>query len=207
MPPVPPLPAFIRDLPPALAPLRALAERLDGRDRQVTGDAVRLGHRPAIAPQAFALTLFAPLAPDALAHAAGQWQLAIPKRHLDLLAALNGAFAFQWSLFGLPAPEQGRLLDRGALQPHNLAIANHDWKAGYAVPRDWFHVGASTAWSPQRPVGYFLDGDGVIHASEKRGGLVASWPDIQTFLHDELARAEAASPAHAAIAPQGDRPA
>lgn len=190
-----PLEEFILNFPEDLAPLRTLAERLYASDTQTTDDAICLSHRPRIAPQAFALRLYRPLPESLVARYEAKHNFSISPHYARLLPRLNGAFAFKMSLFGLPASMLEGLLDRSTLQPLDLATANKHWKTEYSVADDWFHFGGGQ-YSHDENIGYFVDGQGIVHSARKGGTVLASWQSFKDFLSDELSRAEAAFPVH-----------
>ncbi len=181
---------FIINFPAELGPLRDLAMRLDGNDHPQSDDVAAYGHRPKIAPQAFALRIYPPLGNEELSRYQMIHSFEISPHYLRTLSFLSGVFAFNLSLFGLPRSMLNGLISRSTLQPYDLATANRHWKYGYSVPDRWFHFGGGS-YSDDKNVGYFFDDLGAIHSALQDGSVLASWQSFHEFLQDELSRSEA----------------
>jgi hypothetical protein len=183
-----------------LEALRELALRFGEEGREVTDDRVALSHRPHIAPHSYALTLYAPLSDATIARYQRIHGINFSAHYLRILEKLNGAHAFQLSLFGVPpsmADDPPRL-NRLTSQPFDVATANQDWKLEYSVPREWFHFGGGPH-SFEENIGYFLDSYGTIYACRKNGERLRSWTLFSEFLREELRRAEADYPRYEAF--------
>lgn len=187
---------FIATLSGELEPIYELVFRLGFVGSEVKGDAVALSHRPNVAPQAYALTLYTPLPSQSVLQYQGLHGNISP-HYLPILRKLNGLHAFQFSLFGMPRSmaSDPPLLNRSTLQPFDVGTANQFWKKEYAVPDDWFHFGGGP-YSSSENIGYFFEPSGTIRASRKNGEDVGSWNSFRQFLYDELRRAEDAYPAY-----------
>ncbi|MGH9761435.1 MAG: hypothetical protein ACREDR_23375, partial [Blastocatellia bacterium] len=148
---------------------------------------------PNIAPKAYALRFFAPLSSDLIDSYQSIHNIRVSSYYLPILQKLNGAHAFELSLFGIPPSmaSDPPLLDRSVAQPLDIGTANTVWKRGYAVEKDWFHFGGGP-YTFDENIGYFFDQSGTIHSMRKSGKSLGSWRTFKQFLVDELARAEAA---------------
>jgi hypothetical protein len=184
---------FIDTLPADLAPLADAARALLDQPGDVSADGVvSLGHRPWVAPENYAITLYPGLTADALTRYAGRFGLEVPALYAGFLAAVNGAFCYGMSLAGVPPSMLGPipLLDRSRLQCFNLGSAANSWATEYRKrPKGAFHFG-SRHYSRRENVGYFVVG-GRILSLRKTGKVVGEWGGLADFLRDEL-RATAA---------------
>ena len=127
-------------------------------------------------------------AEDRLDLFAMRYEVEIPRVYRDFLRAINGAFCFGMSLYGIPGSLP--FLDRSVLQCHSLASAVQHWTSEYRVPRGLLHFG-SRDYSRRELAGYFFDQNGSIRAVRKRGKVVGRWDDFTAFLSDELLASEA----------------
>lgn len=175
-------------LPGELAPLADAARGLLDQPCETGGDGVlRLGHRPWVATENYAITLYPGLAGDALARYAARFGLTVPPAYARFLAAVNGAFCFGMSLAGAPRSMLGSppLLDRSRLQCHDLGTAATLWAGEYRkLPAGAFHVGGRH-YSSRENVGYFVAGDRIL-STRKSGKVVGEWGGLTDFLRDEL---------------------
>jgi hypothetical protein len=175
-------------LPAELAPLADAARGLLDQPCELGGDGtLRLGHRPWVAPENYAMTLYPGLHPDDLVRYAGRFGLDVPAAYGRFLAAVNGAFCFGMGLAGVPASMLGSppLLDRSRLQCHDLGTAATLWAGEYRkLPVGAFHFGGRH-YSSRENVGYFMVGDRVLSV-RKSGKVVAEWRGLTDFLRDEL---------------------
>ncbi|MBN9523769.1 hypothetical protein J0H58_35545 [bacterium] len=180
--------ARIDALPAELAPLADVARGLLDRPGEVSADGVlRLGHRPWVAPENYAVTLYPGLSTDALTRYAGRFGLDVPAVYGRVLAAVNGAFLFGMGLAGVPGSMLGSppLLDRTRLQCHDLGgtatLSAGEYRklpAG-AFAFGWRH------YSFRENVGYFVVGDRIL-CLRKSGRVVGEWGGFADFLRDEL---------------------
>jgi hypothetical protein len=175
-------------LPADLAPLADMARALlDQPGGSSTDGVLRLGHRPWVAPENYALTLYPGLPADSLARYAGRFGLIVPPVYAGFLAALNGAFCFGMALAGVPASMLGipPLLDRRSLQCHDLGSSAGMWAEEYRkLPAGAFGFGYRH-YSARENVGYFVAGDRILSV-RKSGKVVGNWDGLADFLRDEL---------------------
>lgn len=175
-------------LPANLEPLADAARALLDHPAGLSADGVlRLGHRPWVAPENYAITLYPGLPAEALARYAGRFKLDVPPVYAGFLDAVNGAFCFGMSLAGVPASMLGTppLLDRRSLQCHDLGSSAGLWASEYRrLPAGAFGFG-HRHWSPRENVGYFVAG-GCILSIRKSGKVVGEWGGLADFLRDEL---------------------
>jgi len=180
--------ALIGGLPADLAPLADAARALLDQPGNISADGVlSLGHRPWVAPENYALTLYPGLPAEALARYTGRFELEVPAMYAEFLAAVNGAFCFGMSLAGVPRSMLGSppLLDRTPLQCHDLGSAARSWAFEYRkLPAGAFHFGGRH-YSYREHVGYFIAG-GRILSVRKSGKAVGEWGGLSDFLQDEL---------------------
>jgi hypothetical protein len=175
-------------LPADLGPLADAARALLGQPCGPSADGVlRLGHRPWVAPENYAITLYPGLPADTLARYAGRFGLDVPPVYAGFLAAVNGAFCFGMSLAGVPASMLGipPLLDRSTLQCHDLGSSAGLWAFEYRrLPAGAFGFG-HRHYSHRENVGYFVAGDRIL-SIRKSGKVVGEWGGLADFLRDEL---------------------
>jgi hypothetical protein len=178
--------------PTNLAPLVEAARGLLGRPCALSSDGVMfLGHRPWVAPENYAITLYPGVTGDALRRYCERWGLSVPGPYSDFLAVVSGAFCFGMSLAGLPPSMLGEppLLDRSRLWCHDLASVATRWTAEYRrVSPDAFHFGYRH-FSRRENIGYFFDGDRIV-SIRKSGRVVGEWGGFSDFLRDELRASE-----------------
>jgi len=87
-------------------------------------------------------------------------------------------------MLGKPA-----LLDRSALQCHDVATAVNQWANEYRVPDHYFHFGGRHfSWSAN--VGYFIDGEQRIVCVRNSGKIIGEWTRFSDFFADELKASE-----------------
>jgi hypothetical protein len=170
--------SIITAYPAALRAIKRQARRYLPEGARLTGGTLRVLPQPWIAPESWGLVLFAPARKAALAR-----QHDLPDFCLRFLAAMNGAFVHELSLFGLPGP-----LDRSSLQCHDLQTANRHWARGYRGA-EGLHFGASP-WNDRENVGYFF-AKRRFRALRPNGTCVGTWTSFSALLDDEVARAEA----------------
>ena len=153
-------------------------------------DSLQIAHQPWVAPEGYAIRLFAPAKKAWFAKFKQRTGRPIPAGYRAFLAAVNGCTAHGLSLYGLPPSMQGPTptLDRTRLQPLDLDAANLRWMREYAVDGGAFHFGGR-AWSADENVGYFWFGE-ALRAIRKSGAVVGEWPDFPALLSDELSAAE-----------------
>jgi len=121
---------FIGTLSGDLDPLRELAQEFGSSGSAVTDDEIALSHRPHVAPEAYALRLYAPL-PSEVIQKYQNLHGALPRQYLAVLAKLNGLHAFELSLFGIPRSmaNDPPLLNRSLSQPYDVGTVNRSWKS------------------------------------------------------------------------------
>ena len=188
---------FLSSLDGELAPIRELALRLASTGCEASSDGIALSNRPNLGPKAYALRLYAPLPPDTIAAFQNSQGITIPNKYFSILSKLNGAHAFQFSLFGIPPSMASPppLLNRSVAQPYDIASANRHWIREYDIAENWFHFGGGPL-TQEENIGYFIDEAGAIHAARKTGELMRSWTSFSDFLEDELQSCEARYPAY-----------
>ena len=179
----------INQFPEVLTSLRDKAQIYSQHNSAISSEGeISIGHRPWVAPQNYAITLFPPADP---AWVTGYRQKAIPLFYKDFLSICNGLFTFSLSLYGFTSSLQSAtpLLDRTKLQCHDLATANHLWIAEYKIDQRLFHFGGRS-YSYEENCGYFCSPDGTILSVLEDGRVVGTWNDFSSFLADELDEAE-----------------
>ena len=185
--------ARLDSLPPDLRPLADAARALLDQTAGPSEDGVlRLGHRPWVAPENFAITLYPGLPTDALVRYTERFRLDVPPVYAGFLTAVNGAFCFGMALAGVPRSmlNSTPLLDRSRLQCHDLGTAATLWVSEYRkLPAGAFHFG-SRHYSPRENVGYFIAGDRIL-SIRGSGRVVGEWGKLSEFLRDELLVSEA----------------
>lgn len=141
--------------------------------------------------EAFAFNIFPPVKSTLVAKYEKIHSLTIPPLYRDLLVMFNGLYAFDMSLFGIPASMLGNppVLDRSFQQCHDIGSANRTWIHDYDVDSSLFHFGGR-AYSYEANAGYFLDSKGWIYSYLEDGSRVGRWKAIDSFLKAELAAAE-----------------
>ncbi len=157
--------------------------------------AALVSHRPKVAPQAFAVVLYAGVSTESITLYEGipgrRGAFHIPAVYKSLLALLNGAHLFEIDLYGVPLSMtySPPLLNRSVRQPLDLATANFDWSRRYQPDPDQFHFG-SGPYSYEENIGYFLNPDEGVEARRVGGERFGYWKSLATFLAEELRRAE-----------------
>ncbi|MBW3624169.1 MAG: hypothetical protein KY468_12245 [Armatimonadetes bacterium] len=153
-----------------------------------TNDTLLIGHRPWIAPENYAISVFTPAKKVWVSKFKGR---KIPKAYQDFLLISNGLFAFDLSLYGLPPSMQETppRLGRSKLQCHDLLSANENWIREFEVSETSFHFGGR-AYTEDENIGYFFSEESVIQAIRYNGKKVAEWITMSDFLADELSAAE-----------------
>lgn len=179
-------------LPAGLNALREHAVRFTRYCSSISIDeTLQIAHQPWVAPEAYAIRLFAPAKKAWLSRFSERIGQPIPKPYQEFLLSVNGCSIHDIDLFGLPPSMQGRtpVLDRSRAQPLDLGSANLQWKGGYAVDPGEFHFGGR-AWTEDENIGYFWSA-GHLRALRQTGEVVGAWPDLAALLTDELPVAEA----------------
>ena len=180
-------------LPTELAPLAAVARGLLDKPGDLSADGVlRLGHRPWVAPENYAITLYPGLSADSLHRYARQCGLEVPETYASVLAATNGAYCFGMAIVGIPRSMLGSppLLDRSRLQCQDMGMLGRSAVFEYRkLPPGAFHFGWRH-FSPRENIGYFL-ADGRIMSIRKSGKVVGNWNGVAPFLQEELAASAA----------------
>lgn len=184
--------ARLEEFPAGLAPLAGAARRLLNKPGGPSvGGVVRLGHRPWVARENYAVTLYPGLSRDALARYAQRFRLIIPDVYAEFLATVNGAFCFGMGLAGVPGSMLGEppLLDRTRLQCHDLGgYAAHTTLEYRKLPAGAFHFGYRH-YSYRENIGYFIDGSRFL-SIRKTGRIIGDWGTFHDFLQDELLASE-----------------
>ena len=178
-------------LPSELAVLKEFATRHARFCSSIAlDDTLQIAHQPWVAPEGYAIRLFAPAKKAWFAKFKDRTGRPIPAGYRAFLAAVNGCAAHGLSLYGLPPSLQGATptLDRTRPQPLDLDAANLRWIREYAVDGEPFYFGGR-AWSAGENLGYFWYSDG-LRAVRKSGAVVREWPDFPSLLVDELSAAE-----------------
>lgn len=184
--------ALLDRFPGEFATLADAARRLLDRPGHLSADGVlRLGHRPWIATENYAITLYPGLSEDMLERYCERFKLVVPAMYAEFLATTSGAFCYGMSLAGVPLTMMGNppLLDRSRLQCHDLATAARLWSTEYRkVPENAFHFGGRF-FSHRENVGYFMV-DGRILSKRKSGKVIGEWERFSDFFRDELPASE-----------------
>jgi hypothetical protein len=182
----------LEQLPDFLQPLRDACEHYIKRPSELREDgAINIGNRPWVAPQNYIIVLYPGLTDDDIDRYSNTFEISIPDCYVNFLRSINGAFCFGMSLFGIPRSMLGTppTLDRSVLQCHDLAIAATEWVQQYRVPAGLFHFGFRHL-SYHENVGYFFYPDERIISARADGQVLGSWPDLCSFLQEELVASE-----------------
>lgn len=190
---------FLVTLTGPLTPIREVAAKcLDATAKyDKRSKAFLIGHRPKIAPEAYAVELYLGVDDAAMdrycrIHTKVRFPVSIPEGARAVLRVLNGARIFGGDLFGLPAsmrrarPE----LDRSLRQPLDIATANEIWRIRYKVDAQLFFIG-SGSYTYEENAGYFLAPDGHVEVYLPKAKQVAIYTSIGEFIATELRRWEA----------------
>lgn len=180
--------ARLKSLTEDLSPLSECATRYLRFGVELEGETLLVAPTRWIAPMAQAFWIYEPL--DEAQIPSG---LEIPSFYRDILFKMNGCFAFDLALFGLPSPTG--LLTRTSLRPYSIDLANRDWRYGFAGMEAYFHFGDARLNDAEN-VGYFHTGECFV-AARKNGVIVQTWASVSDLLRDELGRLEK----HARAAP------
>lgn len=182
--------AYLNTFTTNLLPIRAEAEKQIDSNSKINPDGViQLLKQPWIAPQSYGILLFPPAEREWMDTFSQNIGCAVPEAYQQLLRITNGCFIYEFSLFGLPKSIYTTgLLNRNAIQPYDLGIANTSWKNEYKVDRNLFHF-SGRAYSDDENLGYFMDKDTIISA-RNNGEIINSWTSFEQFLVDELSVAE-----------------
>jgi len=185
--------AFLDRLPAELTPLAEAARSLLGYPGVLSADgALCLGHRPWVAPQNYALTLYPGLSANALLWYVDRFGLTLPEMYASFLQAVNGAFCYGMSLAGVPESMLGTppLLERRRLQCHDLGMTTTSGPSEYrSLPAGAFHFGYRH-YSYRENVGYFIVGERIM-SIRKSGEVVGEWDGFSDFLRDEVSASAA----------------
>lgn len=184
----------LNGFPEDLASLRDRAARTARYCSSIApDDTLQVGHQPWVAPEAYAIRLFAPAKKAWFAAFKERTGRTIPAAYRDTLLTVNGCSFYGLELYGLPPSLQGPAprLDRSRPQPLDLATANPGWAHEYATDAGQFHFGGRS-WTPEENVGYFwLDArKPTLRSVRKSGEVVGEWGDLRALLADELDAAE-----------------
>lgn len=179
-------------LPPQLGPLADCARGLLTTADTVSADGViRIGHRPWVAPENYAITLYPGLPAEALDRYAGRFGLSVPPTYADFLGVVNGAYCYGMALAGVPLSMLGShpLLDRTVLQCQDLGLtagsaAEYRKLPAEAVCIGWRH------YSYRENVGHFVVGGRVL-SIRKNGRVVGEWDGLAAFLAAEIGASRA----------------
>ena len=163
----------------ALVSLGHMIQRYSTYGMSTDGSAVVLAPMPWVAPKARAFWIYEPLMP-------AQIPSGCPLVYRTVLTQMNGCFAFDLSLYGVPSPNG--LLNRSTLRPLSLVSANQHWRRGFVGGENLFHFG-SGPFSESENVGYFFDGEEIV-ALRKHRVETGRWSSFENFLTAELSRAE-----------------
>jgi hypothetical protein len=190
---------ILHNLTGDLEPVRKLVSRYEGAraSSDLGSDVLLLSHRPNIGELAYAIEIFAGVSDALIATYETLHDFTVPDLYRGLLMKINGANLFDLSLYGIPLSmaKDPPLLDRSGRSPLDLATAQKFWIVGYKVTPGALYFGGAP-YSYTENVGYFLFPQKVIQSVRKNGAVVGEWRSFKEFLRDELARAEAAFPAH-----------
>jgi hypothetical protein len=178
-------------LPPDLTLVRELGTRHARFCSSIsTDDTLQLGHQPWVAPEGYAVRLFAPAKKAWFARFRERTGKVIPSSYQTALSVMNGCHIYGLSLFGLPPSKYATtsVLDRTRVQPLDLESANTHWMREYQVEETEFHFG-SRSWTVDENIGYFWNKLGC-RALRKSGECVGTWRDLPALLASELPEAE-----------------
>lgn len=180
-------------LPHDLQPLAAAVWQHRSRGTNLRPDGtVQVGPTPWVGPEAFAFVLYPGAEQAWLAAFGRRTGRAIPEAYVAVLTALNGCFAFDLALYGLPPSlqEPAPPLTRGTLEPLDLETANRYWAQEYRGAGDEFCCGGCTLTATEN-VGYFVTSNGLFRSRRKEGEVLREWASIGHLLTEELPAAEA----------------
>ncbi len=158
--------------------------------RSVDGN-LQLVRKPGFGSEAYAVTLFKGVEDRTIDRYERIHSVNIPETYRDVLHVLNGASVFGLNLYGVPSSmtKDPPLLDRSAVQPLDIATANARWRFGFTNDESLFQIGGAP-WTPEENVAYFLTVDSGVASIRKHNAINASWDGLQTFLGEEIDRAQ-----------------
>jgi len=183
----------LNQLPSGLQPLAAAVWQHRSRGTHLRGDGtVQVAPMPWVGPEAFAFVLYPGAERAWLTAFARRTGRAIPEAYGTVLTALNGCFAFDLALYGLPPSLQDPAppVPRGTLEPLDLETANRYWAQEYRGAEQEFCCGGCTLTATEN-VGYFLTSSGSFRSRRKEGEVLREWTSIRDLLTEELPAAEA----------------
>jgi hypothetical protein len=187
----PEIKSFLDNLPDEWNAIKQQAVKYFDDDSDMRKDgAAQIFKRPWIAPLNFGLLLFPPVKKEFIILFEQRTGKAMPSLYKSVLLQMNGCFAYDFSLYGLPeSMYQRNLLDRSFLQQYDLGAANMHWIYEYEVNDRLFHIG-SRAYSFEENVGYFIDGENNILSIKTNGEQIRKWNSFESFLLEEIQEAE-----------------
>lgn len=183
--------SHLEALPGYVSPIRNAALRYLDEGSKINTRAAFVGHRPWVAPENFAFSLFTGVTDEQLNDFSYRNGLEIPGAYRQFLNAMSGAFCFGISFFGItPGMLAGtNLVNRQESECHSLLSAAQYWRLDYDVPDELFHFG-SRDYTEDSLVGYFMDESGRIVSVQQEGEQISEWTDFGAFLTEELAASE-----------------
>lgn len=164
-----------------LEPLSECAVRYLRFGVEVEGDTLSIAPTQWIAPMARAFWIYEGLHREWIPSG-----FEIPPFYRAILAQMNGCFAFDLSLYGLPTHDG--LVNRTILRPLSIHSANQHWRHEYAGMGAQFHFGGAVLDDSEN-LGYFYIG-GRVASVRKNGDILNTWPSVAELLRDELSRLE-----------------
>ena len=185
----------LRALPPGWSAVRSAALRYAGVADNVDSEGViKIGHRPTVAPEAYAVRIYPPAPGTVYAKYENLHSVAIPEFIRSILHVANGLWIDELTIYGIPASmlKDPPMLDRTRLQCLDIATANTAWRAAFEAGPELFHFGSRV--NGDESVGYFADAKARIHALSDRGRSPRKWTTLAAFFEAELATVGRASP-------------
>jgi hypothetical protein len=164
-----------------LAPLSEYAIRYLEFGVDINSETLLVAPTKWVAPMARAFWLYEGLDPEWVPS-----DLEIPCFYDVILSQMNGCFAFDLSLFGLPTHDG--LVNRTILRPLSIHSANRRWRHEFDGMGASFHFGAA-ALTDSENIGYFYVGENVVSV-RKSGEVLQTWSCVSDLLRDELSRLE-----------------
>jgi hypothetical protein len=146
-------------------------------------ETVNILHRPWVAPLNWGLMIYKGADEKWISKVEESINRTIPDFYKKFLREMNGCFLYDISMFGLI-----HSLTRTFLQCHDLKTANIEWIKEFDIDQSYFHFGGGT-YSYKENTGYFY-GHNKIISIRNNGKVVNEWSNFESFLNDELLRAE-----------------
>ena len=184
---------LVKSIETVIPSIRSVISKFEDHDIVEEEDSVKLGHRPKIAPMAYAAHIYQGIDDETISLYEESNQILIPAPYKELLNAMNGSRIFRFELFGIPNPgnPESKAINRSTVRPLDLGTGNRAWINGYNLSSTMFHFG-SGPFSFDENVGYFLSDDNEILSIKKNGEIVGKWHwnQLDQFFEQEIERSE-----------------